>query len=58
VSVELSVFDAGSHEGLLGSGCLVLNAPWIFKAEVEQWLSKLWHRLSISKQGKYDIQAF
>jgi 23S rRNA (adenine2030-N6)-methyltransferase len=54
--IELSVAHPGSKSGLLGSGLLVINAPWQLDALMKTTLPLLHKELSLNGEGDHRVQ--
>jgi len=53
--IELSIANAGSKSGLLGSGMLVINAPWQLDATMKKLLPVLHRELSLKGEGDHRV---
>lgn len=54
--IELSIANPGSKTGLLGSGMLVINAPWQLDKQMKTLLPLLHQQLAIQGEGDHRVQ--
>lgn len=54
--IELSIANAGSKSGLLGSGMLVINAPWQLDTLMKTLLPVLHKELALKDEGDHRVQ--
>jgi len=54
--IELSIANTGSKTGLLGSGMLVINAPWQLDALMKTLLPILHKELALNNEGDHRVQ--
>jgi len=52
---ELSIYPEDNPTGLNGSGLAILNPPWQFDQQLQQFLPQLWQILSPQKTGKLSV---
>lgn len=55
IAAELTVFPETSPLHLNGCGMLIINPPWKFDTALKNILPWLWEKLSVEKQGRYQI---
>lgn len=52
---ELSIYPEDREMLLKGSGMIIINSPWQFDVQLNQWLPWLWKVLSVGGMGGYGL---
>jgi 23S rRNA (adenine2030-N6)-methyltransferase len=56
LAIELNIYSDNLPHYLNGCGMIIVNPPWQLKQTIEEIVPWLWKKLSINKQGKYDVK--